>query len=251
MNLHPLDHRAIRLIKHVLRLGAEFIILPLLMVVALCQAVGAQEPCAPLANRAPPSTEQVAHNLVQMNLRRTQALQAYQGRRVYRIEYHGFPGTRTAEMVVNVKYWSPGTKEFSIQSATGAKLLHDKVFNKLMEAEQEALGAEMQRRSALSDENYRFTLAGYEGGPSGPLYVLEVEPRTKDKFLYRGRIWIDAQDFAIVRLKAEPAKNPSFWTKNSEIDLVEIHSTHQERVLRVAPGQVAAKRAMVRSGLPS
>jgi hypothetical protein len=44
-----------------------------------------------------------------------------------------------------------------------------------------------------------------------------VEPRTKDKFLYRGRIWVDAEDFAVVRLEAEPAKNPSFWTKKAEI----------------------------------
>jgi hypothetical protein len=44
-----------------------------------------------------------------------------------------------------------------------------------------------------------------------------VEPRTKDKFLYRGRIWVDARDFAVIRLEAEPAKNPSFWTKKAEV----------------------------------
>ena len=52
------------------------------------------------------------------------------------------------------------------------------------------------------------------------MYVLIVEPRTKDKFLYRGRIWVDADDFAVARLEAEPAKNPSFWTKNSEVEQV-------------------------------
>jgi hypothetical protein len=120
-------------------------------------------------------------------------------------------------MVVNVKYLSPGTKEFIVQSATGAKLIIDKVFKKLLEAEKETLDAETQRRSALTDDNYRFTLVGYESGFSGATYVLNVEPRTKDKFLYRGRIWVDAEDFAVVRLEAEPAKNPSFWTKKAEI----------------------------------
>jgi hypothetical protein len=52
------------------------------------------------------------------------------------------------------------------------------------------------------------------------MYVLIVEPKTKDKFLYRGRIWVDAEDFAVVRLEAEPAKNPSFWTKSNEIEQV-------------------------------
>ncbi len=52
----------------------------------------------------------------------------------------------------------------------------------------------------------------------GRSYVLAVAPKTKSKFLFRGRVWVDADDFAVVRLKAEPAKNPSFWTKASQIE---------------------------------
>jgi hypothetical protein len=54
------------------------------------------------------------------------------------------------------------------------------------------------------------------------MYVLDVEPRRKDKFLYRGRVWVNAEEFAVVRLQAEPAKNPSFWTKKSKI--VQVYS---------------------------
>ncbi len=103
-------------------------------------------------------------------------------------------------MVVKVSYLSPAEKEFIIQSATGSVLIIDRVFKKLLEAEKEALDAEIQRRSALTEDNYRFTLVGYQNGPSGARYVLKVEPRVKDKFLYYGRIWIDADDFAVVRL---------------------------------------------------
>jgi hypothetical protein len=31
---------------------------------------------------------------------------------------------------------------------------------------------------------------------------------------------VDAEDFAVVRLEAEPAKNPSFWTKSCELEQV-------------------------------
>ena len=65
-----------------------------------------------------------------------------------------------------------------------------------------------------------FTLVAYDRTPNGSTYVLKVEPRTNDKFLYRGQIWVDGEDFAVTRLEAEPAKNPSFWTKNSEIEQV-------------------------------
>jgi outer membrane lipoprotein-sorting protein len=168
--------------------------------------------------RAPLSTEQVVQNLVRMNAVRAQELRSYQGKRIYRLEYHGFPGARTAEMVVDVKYQSPGTKEFTIQSETGSKLIIDRVFKKLLQSEKEALEAENLRRTALNEENYVFTLLECEITSAGSMYVLSVEPRRKDKFLYSGRIWVDAEDFAVVRIEAEPAKNPSFWTKHTKIE---------------------------------
>lgn len=166
------------------------------------------------------TSEQVVNKLVQKNLERAQALSAYQGTRVYRLEYHGFPSSRSAEMIVDVKYRSPGTKEFTIRSENGSRLVIDRVFQKMLEGEKEALTEENQARVALNNDNYRFTLAGHESLPTGPCYVLTVEPLTKSKFLYRGRIWVDAHDFALVKIEAEPAKNPSFWTKETKIEQV-------------------------------
>lgn len=181
----------------------------------------AQEPgSSPVTVHAPLTTEQVVQNLVQMNRHRAEALHSYEGSRTYRVEYRGFPGNRSAEMAVSVRYLSPTSKEFVVQSATGSNLIIERVFKKLLEAEKEALAEDNQRRSALTEENYRFTLIGYERGASGALYVLQVEPLTKDKFLYRGRIWVDAEDFAVTRLQAQPAKNPSFWTKSADIEQV-------------------------------
>jgi len=164
------------------------------------------------------TSEQVVDKLIQRNLQRAQALAAYQGTRTYRLEYHGFPSSRSAEMTVAVKYRSPETKEFSIQSETGSRLIIERVFHKLLQSEKEALTGENQARVALNHDNYRFALTGYESMPSGPCYILSVEPLTKNKLLYRGRIWVDAEDFAVLRIEAEPAKNPSFWTKETRIE---------------------------------
>lgn len=166
------------------------------------------------------NAEEVVTNLMQRNLERATALRAYQGTRVYRLDYHGFPGSRSAEMTVEVKYRSPDSKEFSVRSKNGSQLLIDRVFAKLMQSEKEALTKENQSRVALNNENYRFTLAGYESTPTGSTYVLSVEPVTNNKLLYRGRIWVDAEDFAVVRIDAVPAKNPSFWTKETRIEQV-------------------------------
>ena len=176
----------------------------------------------PLNVSATPSltTDEIVSRLIQRNLERAKALAAYQGLRTYRLEYRGFPGSRSAEMVVDVKFRSPGTKEFRVRSETGSRLVIDRVFQRLLQSEQEALTEENQARVALNRDNYVFTLAGSERLPTGSSYILSVEPRTNNKLLYRGRIWVDAQDFAVVRIDAAPAKNPSFWTKETKIEQV-------------------------------
>ncbi len=164
------------------------------------------------------STEEIVTNLIQRNLERARALGAYQGTRTYRLEYHGFPGSRTAEMTVDVKYSTPGTKEFNIRSEKGSQLIIDRVFKRMLQSEKDASAGENQSHVALNQENYSFTLDGYESTPSGLAYILSVVPRTNDKLLYRGRIWVDAEDFAVMRIDAVPAKNPSFWTKETRIE---------------------------------
>jgi hypothetical protein len=196
-----------------------------LLSVPLLMSIGCWHPAtAQLSNTiamghpAALTPEQVVNNLVQRNLTRAQGLAAYQGTRIYRLEYRGFPGSRNAEIVVDVKYESPGTKEFTIRSETGSKLLIDRVFKKLLESEKEALTEENARHTALNRDNYKFAQVGYESTPTGAFYVLSVQPRTKNKFLYRGRIWVDAEDFAVVRLQGEPVKNPSLWIKDTKIE---------------------------------
>lgn len=176
------------------------------------------------SDTAPPppvlSTEEVVNNLVRKNLERAQALGAYQGTRTYRLEYHGFPGSRAAEMVVDVNYKSPGSKEFTIRSENGSRLIIERVFKRMLQSEKDAITEENQRAVALNNDNYRFAMVGHEEAQGGSVYILSVEPRTQNKLLYRGRIWVDAKDFAVTRIEGEPAKNPSFWTKETQIEQV-------------------------------
>jgi hypothetical protein len=164
--------------------------------------------------------EEVVSRLVQRNLERAKALSTFQGTRVYRLDYQGFPGSRSAEMVVDVTFNSPATVQFTIRSSTGSRLLLDKVLKKLLQAEKESLQPKNQSHVALNTENYIFTLAGQENKPAGRFYILRVEPRTKNKMLYRGRIWVDAEDFAVARIEAGPAESPSLWIKGTEIEQI-------------------------------
>jgi hypothetical protein len=193
------------------------------------------------AKRAALPVEEIVRNLQKKNAQRAAALAGFEGTRVYRMQYHGFPGDRDAEMVVNVTYRAPDAKQFSVVSQNGAKFIIDHVFKKLLEGEQEAADEENRRRTALSTENYDFSMAGYEDSPDGGRYILDLLPKTKNKFLYRGKIWVDAKDFAVVRIEGEPGKNPSFWIKKTEIahQYVKVNdfwlplANHTESVIRL------------------
>lgn len=163
------------------------------------------------------SVDQIVAHLISRNESRAAALRGYTGRRVYRLEYHGLPRSMDAELVVESRYSAPATRKFIIVSETGSKLLLDKVLKRLLASEEEAQNALNKQKTALTPENYVFELAGEESTDQGRFYILNVRPRIANKFLYRGEVWVDADDFAVARIDAEPAENPSFWIRNTTI----------------------------------
>jgi hypothetical protein len=169
------------------------------------------------AQGAPLTADQVAANLEQRNAQRAAALEQFEGKRIYRMEYRGFPSDRDAEMVVQVSFHAPASKEFTVVSETGSKFVIDHVFKKLLEGEEEAAKGDNRHDTALTRANYDFEMAGFESTPQGGQYVLNLLPKTRNKFLYRGKIWVDANDFAVVRIQGEPGKNPSMWIKKTDI----------------------------------
>src|SRR5450755_2912338 len=160
---------------------------------------------------------QVVEKLVQKNAERAKALESYRGKRVYELEYKGFPKTLHAEMVVEMTYTAPGRKEFKIVSESGSKWIVKRVLKRLIDEETEAQGAATRLSVELSSRNYEFTSLELQTGGGGSAYVVGIQPKAANKFLYRGRIWVDDRDFAVCRIEAEPAKNPSMWITKTEI----------------------------------
>jgi len=40
-------------------------------------------------------------------------------------------------------------------------------------------------------------------------------PRSKDKYLFEGKLWIDVKDYSVVRIEGHPAKKLSFWIQRA------------------------------------
>jgi hypothetical protein len=180
-----------------------------LILAAICLSIAAparsQNPNLPAAL----SAAQIVDQMQLHNQRRIAEFRHYHSVRHYRVEYRGFSTTIDAEMVVEADYDAVSGKSFRIVSQSGSKLLCEKVLKRAIDSEKEA--SQDKNSTALTPANYRFQLVGADNLAGRPAYILYVDPITPSKFLYRGRIWVDAADFAVAKVDAEPSKSPSFW----------------------------------------
>jgi outer membrane lipoprotein-sorting protein len=158
---------------------------------------------------------QIVQQVERHNKARLDELRQYKALRHYAVEYKGFAHTVDAKMDVEVSYDAATGKNFRIVSQSGSNLLCDKVLKRAVDSEKEA--SQNKSMTALNETNYRFALLGTETVDGRPAYILHLEPLSEGKFLSRGKVWIDAEDFAVVKMETEPAKNPSFWISRTSI----------------------------------
>jgi hypothetical protein len=161
------------------------------------------------------SVEQILERMKQHDQRQKADLKRYHAVRHYEAQYHGYGTTLDAKMEVEVDYDASTGKHLHVVSESGSKLLDQRVLQKAVDSEEEA--ARDPAATALTEANYKFELEGSERLNGRPAYILKVKPLRKSKFLYEGRVWVDAADFALVKLVATPAKNPSFWISRTVI----------------------------------
>jgi hypothetical protein len=161
------------------------------------------------------TADQIVDQIERHNQSQSEALKHYETVRHYQVEYRGFGSTLAAKMEVEVRFDAAAGLSYRILSQSGSKILCDKVLRRALDSEKEA--SRDKAATALTPANYRFRLEKVENLDQRPEYVLDVEPLTGNKFLYRGKIWVDATDFAVKKIEAEPAKNPSFWISRTQI----------------------------------
>jgi hypothetical protein len=170
-------------------------------------AVAAEEPARLLL-----SADDVVARMMERDGQRQAALHGYTAARRYVLENpHRH---KHAEMLVRMECIEDGAKRFQTVSASGWGAARNHVFPRLLESEAEASMPGARERSRITPQNYSFALLGRENVNQRPAYVIAISPKTQNKYLVQGRIWVDLEDYAIVRIEGKPAKSPSFWIKS-------------------------------------
>jgi len=159
-----------------------------------------------------PSADVLVARMLAHNTERQRQLPGYRGMRRYVLENDRM--NKHAEMLVRVKGDADETKHFEVVSEEGWKAAQRHVLQKMLATESEASSPEMRLKARLSPENYEFHMAKTALLGDRMAYVIDVVPKRRDERLFEGQIWIDAQDYALVRAEGKPARNPSFWIRS-------------------------------------
>ena len=179
-----------------------------LLITLLCATSGPQM----LHGQHVNSADEVIRKMLAHDAMREGAIGGYTGNREYLLVNRGF--NRRAEMQVRVYCEHDGSKHFQVLSEDGWESANKHVLSEMLAVESASSYPDARPKSRINFENYSFEMVDRDVLLDGrDTYVVDVIPKRKDKSLFRGRIWVDAEDFALARVEGEPARNPSLWTR--------------------------------------
>jgi len=171
-----------------------------------------ESPVEPL--RQGVTESRVLAELAAHNEQRRTALHDYNVLRTYQVI--DLKGKVHAEEVGHMEFLSPDKKTFTVTSESGSGLVRSMALNPLIKSEIETAAGKEHHDSAISADNYSLSLLGQQQVGPYRCFVAEVRPKRKDKYLFEGKLWIDVEDYSVVRIEGHPAKKLSFWIQRAD-----------------------------------
>lgn len=170
---------------------------------------------APIEPLQPGITEEhVFAKMASHNELRNAALLGYTALRTYQVV--DLKGKVHAEESGRMEYHAPDKKIFVVTSEKGSGVIRHLALNPLIASEIEAASGKQHHDSSITPANYSLQLLGEQQVGSFHCFVAQAIPKRLDKYLFEGKVWIDVQDFAIVRIEGHPAKKLSFWIERAD-----------------------------------
>jgi hypothetical protein len=113
-------------------------------------------------------------------------------------------------------YAAPRSLSFSPQKFEGDKFVKTNILVRLLQSEVDHIEKQLGPRTAISEENYKFSYKGSDQLDEQPVHVFQVKPRKKRPGLFKGRIYLNALTGSLRRVEGTLVKSPSIWIKKVE-----------------------------------
>jgi len=158
--------------------------------------------------------DEIFAKLLEHNRLRDAHLLNYAAVRTYKVSND--KGKIYAQQVVTIEYQAPDRKDFVTVSEEGSSMVRRLVLKRLIESEKETASGREHHNSAIKPNNYSLSLIGEQDLGPYHCYVVRATPLRPDKYLFVGRIWLNADDFGVVRIEGQPAQSLSFWITRAD-----------------------------------
>jgi hypothetical protein len=166
------------------------------------------------SSQSPVTAEQLFAELVKQNELRSSRLQKYSAQRTYSVT--DSKGKVHARETVRMDYVAPDRKTFVTIATEGSSVIRYLVLDRLIASEVSTAAGQDHRDSSITPANYTFRPLGEEALGGRRCFVVEAIPKRRDKYLFEGKVWIDGNEFAIVKIAGHPAKTLSFWVTRAD-----------------------------------
>ena len=111
-----------------------------------------------------------------------------------------------------------GSRHLQERSCARAdRLIRRMALNPLIASEIEATAGKQHHERSITPANYALELVGEQQVSAFRCFVARAIPNRPDKYLFEGNLWIDDQDYAIVRIEGHPGKKLLFSDRRGRL----------------------------------
>jgi hypothetical protein len=127
-----------------------------------------------------------------------------------------------AEMLVKTTYTKEGGKSYTILSQSGSSLWRNEVLGTLLDNERRMSQPGNVQTALINSANYDMKLDknSSQNIDGRACLVLDITPKRTSQYLFKGMLWVDAHDFAIVQLKGTASKSAFILASAAEVSRV-------------------------------
>ncbi len=162
----------------------------------------------PAADQGNADQQRIVEGMVREQASRFERFEGYTRKQHYSVTTARF--NLKADLVARVHRDRLKGKSYEVVSRSGSPVIQSHVFDALLEAEVDT-SKQQGNGELLTPENYSFRVMGQEDYAGHHCYVLETDPKHRDKRLLKGKVWVDVEDFGIVHVEGKPSDSLSFF----------------------------------------
>ena len=126
---------------------------------------------------------------------------------------------QAADMVVKTTYRKETGKSYEVVSQSGGAVWRNEVLGTLLDNEKRMSQPSNVGTALINSSNYDMKLDAntHDQFNGRDCLVLDITPKHNSQYLFKGKLWVDARDFAIVQLKGTASKSAFFLASAAEV----------------------------------